>query len=144
MKRKYALGISILFSGAVMAQTDKSELPQRSTDFIDQHFASERIAEIDIDDNWYNMSDSETYEVEFENGVELDFNKKGEITEIETEDGAMIPTSVFPESVRSSLEREYPDAEVVAWEREKKGHEVELKDGTELWFDTNGKMKKDQ
>ncbi len=144
MKRIYALGISILFSGAVLAQTEKNELPQRSIDFIDQNFASEKIAEIDVDDSWYHMSDSETYEVEFENGTELDFNKKGEITEIETEDGASIPLSVFPESIRINLEREYSNAEVVAWEKEKNGHEVELRDGSELWFNNNGKMKHDK
>lgn len=143
MKRIYAVGISILFSGAVLAQTDKSELPQRSVDFIDEHFSSERIADIDVDDNWYNMSDSETYEVEFDNGTEIDFNRKGEITEIEAEDRASIPLTVFPESVRSKLEREYPDAEVVTWEKEKEGHEIELRDGTELWFDSSEEMKRD-
>lgn len=143
MKRIYAVGISILFSGAVLAQTDKSELPQRSVDFIDEHVSSERIADIDVDDNWYNMSDSETYEVEFDNGTEIDFNRKGEITEIEAEDRASIPLTVFPESVRSKLEREYPDAEVVTWEKEKEGHEIELRDGTELWFDSSEEMKRD-
>lgn len=141
MKRIYALGISILFSGAALAQTDKNELPQRSVDFIDEHFSSERIADIDVDDNWYNMSDSETYEVEFDNGTEIDFNKKGEITEIETEDRASIPLTVFPESVRTKLEREYPNAEVVTWEKEKEGHEIELRDGTELWFDLSEEMR---
>ncbi len=143
MKRIYAIGISILFSGAALAQTDKSELPQRSVEFIDNHFSSEKVAEIDVDDNWYNLSDSETYEVEFHNGTEIDFNKKGEVTEIETEDRASIPLTVFPESVRSKLEREYPNAEVVAWEKEKKGHEIELQDGTELWFDAKKKMTRD-
>ena len=56
----------------------------------------------------------------------------------------MIPKSVFPEAVRSNLERKHPNAEVVAWEKDKEGHEVELRDGTELWFDSNGKMKKDK
>lgn len=143
MKRIYVLGISILFSGTALAQTNQSELPQRSVDFIDEHFSSERIADIDVDDNWYNISDSETYEVEFDNGTELDFNKKGEITEIETEDRASIPLTVFPESIRSKIEREYPNAEVVTWEKEKDGHEIELRDGTELWFDSNEEMKRD-
>ena len=142
MKRIYVLGLSVLFSGTVFAQTDRNELPERSSDFINQHFASERIASVDVDDNWYNMSDSETYEVELENGVELDFNKKGELTEIETEDRASIPMSVFPDAVRSQLERDYANAEVVAWEKDKKGHQVELRDGREVWYDNNGKMKK--
>lgn len=144
MKRKYVLGMStLLLSGAVLAQADRSELPQPSTDFIDQHFSSEKITEIDVDDSWYNMSDSETYEVEFESGIEMDFNKKGEITEIETEERVNIPFSVFPEAVRTNLEREHPEVDVVAWEKGKNGHEIELRDGTELWFDNNGNMKQE-
>lgn len=145
MKRKYVLGMStLLLSGAVLAQADRSELPQPSRDFIDQHFSSEKIAEIDVDDSWYNRSDSETYEVEFESGIELDFNKKGEITEIEAEDRASIPLSILPETVRINLESEHPNADVVAWEKEENGHEIELRDGTELWFDNNGNMKKEK
>lgn len=145
MKRKYVLGMStLLLSGAVLAQADRSELPQPSRDFIDQHFSSEKIAEIDVDDSWYNRSDSETYEVEFESGIELDFNKKGEITEIEAEDRASIPLSIFPKTVRINLESEHPNADVVAWEKEENGHEIELRDGTELWFDNIGNMKKEK
>lgn len=97
---------------------------------------------IKFDDSWYKMSNSETYEVVFESGIELDFNKKGEITEIETEDEAEILASVLPGEIHSNIARDYPNAELVAWEKDKNGHKVELRDGTELKIDPNGKIKK--
>ena len=142
MKRIFGLAVSFMFMSApVFAQNGTDELPQQSSDFIDEHFSTERVAEVDVDDSWYNISDSETYEVRFENGVELDFNSDGEITEIESEDGQPIPQSVLPESVRSHLEKKASNARVVNWEKDNDGHEVELDNGEEFEFDRNGKSK---
>lgn len=144
MKRIFGLTIAFMFMSApVFAQIDMNELPQESTEFINEHFSNERVEEIDVDDSWYNISDSETYEVRFENGVELDFNSNGEITEIESKEGTAIPHSVFPQKVREHLEREAPNANVVNWEKDNDGHEVELDDGREFEFDKNG-MSKDK
>lgn len=144
MKKIFALGLSVMFSGAALAQTDRDELPQESSDFINEHFATERIAEVDVDDSWYNLSDSETYEVRFENGIELDFNDDGEITEIESDNNEPIPMSVLPQEVRSKVERKHPNARVVNWEKDDDGHEVELDNGEELEFDRHGEVTKDK
>lgn len=142
MKRIFGIAVSFMFMSApVFAQNGTDELPQRSSDFIDEHFSNERIEEVDVDDSWYNLSDSETYEVRFENGIELDFNSEGEITEIESEDGQPIPRSVLPEKVRDHLDRKAANANVVNWEKDDDGHEIELENGEEYEFDRNGQSK---
>ena len=143
MKRIFGLAVTCMFMSApVFAQNNTDELPQQSTNFIEEHFSSDRIAEVDVDNSWYNVSDSETYEVRFENGIELDFNSDGEITEIESENGEPIPNSVLPESVRSEIEHKSPNARIVNWEKDDDGHEVELDDGKEYDFDRKEKSKK--
>lgn len=142
MKRIFGIAMTFMFINVpVFSQSGMDELPQQSTDFIDEHFSNERIEEVDVDDSWYNLSDSETYEVRFENGIELDFNSDGEITEIESEEGKAIPLNVLPEKVRTHLEKKAPNATVVNWEKDNDGHEVELEDGREFEFDKNGKSK---
>ena len=137
MKRIYALGISLLLSGGLYAQ-NINDLPERVSDYIDQNFPTAEIDKVDVNNSWYNMSDSETYEVELANGMELDFNKKGEITEIENDEGEMIPEDVFDRSVRDYVERNYADAVIVNYEIDKDGYDLELEDGRELTFDSEG------
>lgn len=143
MKRIYGLAITAMFMSApVFAQENMDELPRESSDFINEHFSSERVEEVDVDDSWYNLSDSETYEVRFANGIELDFNSEGEITEIESEDGQPIPMSVLPDYIREKVEKKHPNANVVNWEKDDKTHEIELDNGEEMEIDRDKKMKK--
>ena len=137
MKRIYALGISILMSGGLYAQ-DVNDLPETASDYINRNFPTVEIDKVDVNNSWYNMSDSETYEVELVNGMELDFNKKGEITEIENDEGEMIPEGVFDRSVWDYFEQNYADAVIVNYEIDKDGYDLELEDGRELKFDSEG------
>ena len=137
MKRIYALGISLLMSGGLFTQ-DINDLPEAASDFVNQNFANVEVDKIDTNDSWYNMSDSETYEVELSNGIELDFNKRGEITEIENDEAENVRRTAFDRSVWDYVERNYADAVIINYEVEKDGYDLELDDGTELSFDKEG------
>lgn len=142
MKRIFGLAITFMFMSApVFAQQNMDELPQESTDFINEHFSSERVEEVDVDDSWYNLSDSETYEVRLANGIELDFNSEGEITEIESDDGQSIPMSVLPDYIRDEVETKHPNANIINWEKDDKTHEIELDNDEEVEIKRDEKMK---
>lgn len=144
MKKLMLTGIGILFSTSLLlAQTDTSVLPQTAQDLIQQNFSGEAIAKVEKNDSWYNWDKDEMYEVRLKNGIKLDFNKEGELTEIDSKEGTTIPLEVLPEPIRTYLESHASDAQIVSWERDDDEQEVKLADGRELEFDANGKFLKE-
>lgn len=116
-------------------------LPNKAQGFIDEHFADATLEEVDKEEGWFDWDKNEMYEVHFTNGIKLDFNRDGEVTEIDSKDGARIPDEAIPQNVLSYVDREY-NAEIVSWELDRDEQEVELADGTEIEFDRNGQFRK--
>jgi pyruvate carboxylase len=144
MKKLFLTSIGILFSTAlVLAQADTGKLPKNSQDFLKKHFSSEQVAKVEKNDSWYNWDKDEMYEVKLANGIKLDFNKAGEITEIDSKEGSTIPPEALPQALRSYLDDNNLTSHVVSWEKEDDGHEVQLADGRELEFDSAGKFLKE-
>ncbi|HET8855110.1 MAG TPA: PepSY-like domain-containing protein [Salinimicrobium sp.] len=127
---------------AVSAQNGAENLPQEARDFIDEHFATETVSRVEKEDSWFSWDKNEMYEVYFSNGLRLDFNKQGEITEISGEDGISLPQEAFPAALISYINSNYPGTQPESWEREDDKQEVELSDGTELEFDLDGNFLK--
>lgn len=144
MKKLMLTGIGILFSTTLMlAQTDTSVLPQNSQDLITQNFSGEQIAKVEKNDSWYNWDKDEMYEVRFQNGIKLDFNKEGQLTEVDSKEGTSIPVEILPQAIRTYLESNEGSAEIVSWEKDDDEQEVKLADGRELEFDAEGKFLKE-
>ncbi|QED37696.1 hypothetical protein FK178_08155 [Antarcticibacterium arcticum] len=130
-----------LFSLGLVAQTNTTNLPSKAQDFIKQNFASLSVSEVKENSNWKIWEDDK-YEVTLSNGIELDFNENGEIIEIDSKNNEAISLSVLPTNISSYLKENYPDAQVIGWEKQKNEQEVELADGTELEFDELGKFRR--
>lgn len=128
------------FTGLSFGQVNTDELPQNARDFINENFSSETIDDVEKNDGIKKYFHSEMYEVEFINGIKIDFDKQGEVTEIESEDGNAIPHNVLPGKIGSYIQTNYRDAQIVGWEKEDKEQEVKLADGTELEFDDSGEF----
>ena len=58
---------------------DVEKLPAPAREFIAKYFPNEKISYIEIDKE----ITSTTYEVTFVNGMDLEFNKKGELVDID-------------------------------------------------------------
>lgn len=72
------------------------------------------------------------------NGIELDFDENGNILEIESKNNEAIPATALPSKVASYLNTNYAGVAIKGWDKDSKGQEVELVDGTELEFDAEG------
>lgn len=139
MKKTILAGILVMFSVSLtFAQADANVLPQNAQDFIEENFASETLVSADKEDKWFSWDKNEMYEVHLSNGIKLDFNKSGEITEIDSRDNAPIPLEAVPEEIRSYVEENHSGADITSWEKDNDEQEVELSDGTDLEFDKNG------
>ena len=143
MKKTFLTGMLVLFSmGMTFAQADPNVLPQNAQDFIKKNFASATLEKADKEDKWFSWDKNEMYEVHLSNGVKLDFNKSGEITEIDSRDNAPIPLEAVPAEVRKYVEENHAGLDITSWEKDNDEQEVELSDGTDLEFDKNGKFLK--
>ena len=104
-------------------------------------FSSEEISKIEEESGWFEWDKNEMYEVHLSNCTKLDFNKEGEITEIDGTEA--IPENVLPENIFSYVGENYSGAEIVSWEMDDDEQEVKLSDGTEIEFDAEGNFIKE-
>lgn len=141
-KMIFTSALLMLFSFSVVAQSNEDVLPQNSRDFIAQHFSQASVAKVDKEDGWLDWDKNEMYEVRFDNGIKLDFDQDGNVTEIDSKRGEGIPLEALPDKIRQYLEENYGGIEVVSWEMDRRDQEVELADGTDLEFDSNGNFLK--
>jgi hypothetical protein len=144
MKKLFLTGLISIFSASAMfSQADTGKLPKSAQDFLKKNFSSEEAVKVEKNDSWFNWDKDEMYEVRLRNGIKLDFNQAGEITEIDSKEGTLIPPEALPQAIRSYLEQNDLLNHIVSWEKEGDGHEVDLADGRELEFDSSGNFLKE-
>lgn len=124
------------------AKMDLKELPQEIQDFVAKHFGDVAVKSAEREVDMLNFGNGEMYEVTLDNGVKLDFNEAGAVTEIESKKNAKIPEAALPQSIVKYVKDNYT-ASIVSWESDKNDQEVELSDGMDLDFDPNGKFLKE-
>ena len=113
--------------GIVMAgSTDASKLPDKAKSFINKHFKDVSVRTCER----YYAKDK--YEVELVNGVDLEFNSKGEVIEIDAPGNTVLAQTivkdVLPHKAYSRLEKDGLVDNVESIEFKKgKVYEVELR-----------------
>ncbi|MGN6438974.1 MAG: PepSY-like domain-containing protein [Agriterribacter sp.] len=109
-----------------------NDLPATSTSYINAHFSGQQIVQVvkERDDL------KTTYRAILNNGVKLEFNKDGEIIDIESSEA--LPNSVIPAPILAYVTDNYPNAFIKEWELSKTQQEVKLSNGLSLEFDRNG------
>ena len=74
-----------------------------------------------------------SYDVVLHNGTKLEFDKKGNLTEIDCKQGA-VPTALIPQQIAKFLKDNYAGQTVKKIEFKKNEYEVELANGLDLTF----------
>lgn len=110
---------------AIAGSADISQLPAKSQEFIKKHFKDVAVKTCE------KFFAKGKYEVELANGVDLEFNTKGEIIEVDAPDNTILAPSVvkdiLPHKAYSRLEKDGMTGYVEAIEFNKgKAYEVEL------------------
>ncbi len=128
----------ILVSTACTGQ-DKSitvnELPAPAQEMIKKHFSNEKITIVLKDKDGLRVS----YDVMFNNGTKVEFDSKGEWTEIDTKPQA-VPQALVPSAIADYTKKNYPDARIVQIEHDKRGYEINLSNGLEIRFNNQFKV----
>ena len=114
-----------------------SELPKKAQEFLQSHFAGQSVALAKVDKELMHHS----YEVIFDNGNEVEFNKKGEWTSVDCKQ-SQVPAALVPKRIQEYVGKHYPKAKIRKIElTDHKGYEVKLDNGFELEFDKKMNIK---
>lgn len=140
MKTKLKLTVyliaGILFGITANAQKTvikKEALPGNAQTFLKTHFGSKKPS--------YILEDKEIlsteYKVQFDNKIEIEFDKKGNWKEVDAKTGK-IPKSIIPKKIASYIKSNFPKEDVTKIELGSSGYETKLTNGLELKFNLKG------
>ncbi len=113
------------------------QLPQPAQQFIQKYFPGSIFGIAKVEKDILDKS----YEVKFNNGNKVEFDKKGKWTEVECDRGE-VPATVVPQPIMDYVKSSYPGAKIEKIERHRGRYEVELsgKYGVELTFNKKFKL----
>ena len=104
-------------------------LPAKAQTLLSQHFNGQKVMLATIESGVVSRS----YDVVLQNGTKLEFDKKGNLTEIDCKQ-ATVPAKLIPQAIRNYLKENYPAQAVKKIEMNKNEYDVELANGLDLTF----------
>lgn len=106
-----------------------NELPAKAQTLLSKHFKGQKVMLATIESGVVSRS----YDVVLRNGTKLEFDKKGNLTEIDCKQG-IVPSQLIPQPIKNYLKENYRGEAVRKIEWNKKEYEVELTNGIDLTF----------
>ena len=106
-----------------------NELPAKAQTLLSKHFKGQKVMLATIEFGVVSRS----YDVVLRNGTKLEFDKKGNLTEIDCKQG-FVPSQLIPQPIKNYLKENYRGEAVRKIELNKKEYEVELTNGIDLTF----------
>jgi hypothetical protein len=107
----------------------KEALPANAQTFLKTHFGSKKPS--------YILEDKEIlsteYKVQFDNKMEIEFDKKGNWKEVDG-NSSKIPSSIIPKKIASYVKTNFPKEKITKIEIGTSGYETKLTNGLELKF----------
>ena len=107
-------------------------MPVSARTFVSTYFAPAKVATV--------YKDGSEYEVMLSDGVRIDFNKSGEWTDVDAPLNKELPTGFYPETIDTYLLANMYGAGINEISKERYGYDVELVNGIDLRFDSQGKF----
>lgn len=127
----------VLFSATACADKNKpiqvNELPAKAQTVLTTHFSGQKVA-LTIKENGFNG-----YDVVLQNGTKLEFDRKGNLTEVDCKQGT-VPAKLIPQPIKSYVQANYSGHNVKKMEIDKGKHEIELSNGLDITFNKRFKV----
>ena len=111
------------------------QLPPAAMTFIQENFPGVGVtfAKKDFDNG------RRQYEVHLNNGVELDFDKKGNWDKVDCQYN-LVPANIVPANIANYVQTSYPNTTIVKIDKERYGYKIELSNDLELKFNKKGML----
>ena len=104
-------------------------LPVKAQTLLSNHFNNQKVMLATIETGGINKS----YDVVLQNGTKLEFDKKGNLTEVDCKQD-IVPAQLIPQAIRNYLKDNYAGQSVKKIEINKNEYEVKLANGLDLTF----------
>ncbi len=104
-------------------------LPAKAQTLLNNHFNGQKVMLATIESGVVSRS----YDVVLKNGTKLEFDKRGNLTEIDCKQG-IVPDQLIPQAITNYLKENYEGQSVRKIEINRKKYEVELTNGLDLTF----------
>lgn len=137
-KQILTLAVILLLGVTAFAQngiTNIQHLPAKSQEFIKTYFNDYQVSYVLADKEFADVD----YKVRFENGTEIEFNAKGEWTDVSGKQNC-IPTGFILKEITEYVNTVHKDACITDVEKEFNRITVELSNKLELEFNSKGKL----
>lgn len=106
-------------------------LPAAAKSFVTTHFPQQKII--------YAEKDWNSYECRLDNGVKIEFNKKGNWDKVDCH-MMPVPAAIVPEAILKYVKATFPDCSVTKIDKERYGFDVELSNDIDLKFSHQGTL----
>ncbi len=114
-----------------------TELPKKAQQYIATHFKGGKMTsatqDMDFGDRDYTV-----YMTAKGIPFKLEFDKKGNIEDVESQNNTALPTTVVPAKIRAYITKNYPNNKIVEWSQDGRLQKIELDNDLELLFRKNG------
>ncbi len=128
------IGVSC-FSACAITDKDKpitvNQLPAAAQQVIKKNFSNNKVAMVKQEKDVLKTS----YDVVFTNGDKIEFDSKGNWTEINCKN-SFVPSALIPVQIKNYVQQNYPDNKIIEIDRDKKEYDVKLSNGIEITFNT--------
>lgn len=113
---------------------DVSILPTAAQTTIKNNFKAE-VSHIKVDKDFGHATE---YDVVLTDGSEIAFDKAGNWKDVEVRGNGSVPTAFVPAAISSYVKKTQKNVTITGIEKKRSGYEVELSNGIEMKFDSNG------
>ncbi len=128
-----ALICLVAFQTTVLADNDKpinvSQLPATAQQTLKTYFSGKKVALAKVESGIIDKS----YDVIFTTGEKIEFDRKGNWTEIDCKQTA-VPTKLVPTEIISYVSMNYSGCTILKIEKDSREYEIKLSNGIEVTF----------
>lgn len=141
--KKLTIILAFILASVTLVKADNKKmislekLPATAQTFIKTNFAKQNASIVNEQKTIFDCE----YQVIFENGSKVEFDKNGNWSEVECPHGE-VPNGIVPSQISSVVTKQFPKTKITKIEKDSRGYEVELSNDVELEFDSNHNLKK--
>lgn len=115
---------------------DVNVLPKAAQTVLSNNFKA-KVNHIKIDKEFGRVSE---FDVVLNDGTEITFDKNGNWKDVEVKIGSSVPSFFIPNAISNYIKNNQKKAAVVGIEKNRSGYDVELSNGVEMKFNSEGKF----
>ncbi len=117
---------------------DASVLPKAAQTILSNNFKA-KVTVVKIEKDFGKVSE---YEAILSDGTEVSFDRNGNWKNIEVSANSSVPSFFVPKEISEFIKKEQPKQKVIGIEKKRNGYEVELTNGVDMKFNSQGQFLK--